>query len=148
MTPFPHRYSAHLEGGPAGYAKLSSRGLPYLRVASPAEFDGPGDAWSPEHLLLASVATCFLLTFRAIAGHSSFAFTSLAVDASGIVERTDGVTRFTAITLRPKLFLAAGADVDRAGRLLLKAEKNCLVSASLSTPVHLEPEIVATPAVA
>ena len=148
MTPFPHRYDVHLTGAAAGYATLSSAGLPYLRVAAPAEFDGPGDAWTPEHLLLASVETCFLLTFRAIALRSSYAFTRLEVEASGTVDRQDGVTRFTAITLRPTLVVAGNADVERARQLLARAEKNCLISASLSTPVHLEPEIVVAEAVA
>jgi uncharacterized OsmC-like protein len=30
-------------------------------------FDGPGDAWSPENLLLAAVQSCFLFTFQAVA---------------------------------------------------------------------------------
>ena len=148
MKPFPHRYDVRLTGAPEGYAKLSSAGLPYLRVAAPEEFDGPGDAWSPEHLLLASVETCFLLTFRAIARLAKFEFTALEIDVSGTVDRQDRITRFTAIMLRPKLVVADGADHARARELLIKAEKNCLVSASLSTPVQLDAEIVTARAVA
>ena len=148
MKPFPHRYDAQLVGGATGYAELGSAGLPDLIVASPADFDGPGDAWSPEHLLLGAVESCFVLTFRAIAHHSRFAFISLEVDGEGIVDRKDGVTRFSAITLRPRLIVSGDADVDRGRQLLAKAEKNCLVSASLSTPVHLEPEIVVAKAAA
>jgi uncharacterized OsmC-like protein len=58
------------------------------------------------------------------------------------VDRKEGATRFTEIVLRPRLTLPAGADRDRAMRVLEKSEKACLVSASLSTPVRLEPEIV------
>ena len=148
MKPFPHQYDAQLVGGATGYAELGSTGLPDLIVESPADFDGPGDAWSPEHLLLGAIESCFLLTFRAIARHSKFAFISLEVAAEGLVDRKDGVTRFTTVTLRPKLVVGADADVDRARQLLAKAEKACLVTASLSTPVHLEPEIIATEAVA
>jgi organic hydroperoxide reductase OsmC/OhrA len=43
--------------------------------------------------------------------------------------------------LRPRLVVAQGTDRERALRLLEKSEKHCLVSASLSTPVRLEPEI-------
>jgi organic hydroperoxide reductase OsmC/OhrA len=67
MTPLPHHYDVQLTGGPSGYAQLSTPGVPDLRAAAPSDYDGPGDAWSPEHLLPASVQTCFLLTFRAIA---------------------------------------------------------------------------------
>jgi peroxiredoxin-like protein len=148
MHPLPHRYDAKITGTPDGYAQLSSAGLPHLRVAAPADFDGPGDAWSPEHMLVAAVQTCFLLTFRGIARKARLEFITLEVDASGVVDRADGVTRFTEITLRPKLSISAAADQARARDVLAKAEKNCLVSASLSTPVRLEPEIVTVKAVA
>jgi organic hydroperoxide reductase OsmC/OhrA len=67
MKPLPHSYEIALSGGPAGYATLSTEGVPALSSAPPKEFDGPGDAWSPEHLLLASVLACFIFTFRAVA---------------------------------------------------------------------------------
>jgi peroxiredoxin-like protein len=116
-------------------------GLPDLTSAPPPEFDGPGDACSPEHLLLASVETCFLFTLRAIARASRVEFETCEVTAEGTVDHTDGVTRFTDIVLRPRLRLATGADPDRPRRAMEKAEKACLVSASLATPVRLEAEL-------
>jgi peroxiredoxin-like protein len=143
MKPLPHRYDVRLSGGPANYATVSVAGVPELRSAPPLDFDGPGDAWSPEHLLLAAVETCFLFTFRVVAQASKLPFASLDVNAEGVVDRQDSVTRFTEIVLRPRLVLAPGADADRARRALEKSEKACLVTASLSTPVRLEPTIVA-----
>jgi peroxiredoxin-like protein len=119
---------------------LSSDGVPDLATAPPLEFGGPGDAWSPEQLLLAAVEACFLLTFRAIAQASRIEFASLAVEAEGVVDRRDGGMRFTEIVLRPRVTLPAGADPVRVRRALEKAERGCLVSASLGTPVRLEPE--------
>jgi peroxiredoxin-like protein len=141
MTPLPHRYDVQLTGGPSGYAQLSTPGVPELRTAAPRDFDGPGDAWSPEHLLLAAVQTCFLLTLRAVARASKVEFAALELAATGTVDRQNGITRFTEIVLRPRLTLPAGADRDRALRALEKSEKACLVSASLSTPIRLEAEI-------
>ena len=141
MKPLPHQYSARIAGGPVGYATVSSGGVPDLRTAAPLDFDGPGDAWSPEQLLLAAVEACFLLTFRAVAQASRLEFVSLAVEAEGIVDRVDGVTRFTEIVLRPRVTLPAGADRIRVQRTLEKAERACLVSSSLDTPIRLEPEI-------
>lgn len=140
MKPLPHRYEVRITGGPEGYARLSSPGVPELRTAAPAEFDGPGDAWSPEQLLLAAVQACFLLTFRAVAKASGLDVTALSVDAEGVVDRANGVTRFTEIVLRPRLALPAGVDTVRVRRALEKAERACLVSASLATPIRLEPE--------
>ena len=55
MKPFPHHYSARLTDGAFAYAELTAGGVPPLRTAPPPEFEGPGDAWSPEQLLLAAV---------------------------------------------------------------------------------------------
>jgi peroxiredoxin-like protein len=142
MKPLPHVYEVVLSGAPTGYATLSTEGVPELRLAPPRDFDGPGDAWSPEHLLLAAVETCFMFTFRAVAQASRFEFLSLELLGRGTVDRKEGVTRFTEIVLRPRLRLSMGTDRERAMRMLEKGEKACLVTASLSTAVRLEPEIV------
>ena len=141
MKPLPHRYTVRLAGGPSGHASLTADGLPDLRAAPPLDFDGPGDAWSPEHLLLAAVETCFLFTLRAVARASLVEFTTCDVIAEGTVDRADGATRFTEIILHPRLRLAPGADPDRARRAMEKAERACLVSASLATPIRLEAEL-------
>ncbi len=141
MKPLPHNYDVHLTGGPSGYALLSTPGVPDLRTAPPADFGGPGDAWSPEHLLLAAVQTCFLFTLRSIARASHVDFSTLVLDAAGTVDRQEGVTRFTEIVLRPRLEIARGTDRERVLRMLEKSEKLCLVSASLFTPIRVEPEI-------
>jgi peroxiredoxin-like protein len=141
MKPLPHYYEVHLADAPSGYGLLSADGVDDLRVAAPTGFDGPGDAWSPESLLLAAVQSCFLLTLRAVARHSHIDVVDLQVDAVGTVDRRDGVTRFTEIVLRPTLTVAPDFDRDRAMRLLEKSEKGCLVSASLSTPVRIEAQI-------
>jgi peroxiredoxin-like protein len=141
MKPFPHRYTARIAGGAGAYATLSSPGVPDLRTAAPLDFDGPGDAWSPEQLLLAAVQACFLLTFRAVAAASRLEVAGIAVEAEGIVDRIDGRVCFSEIVLRPRVALAAGVDWIRVQRVLEKAERSCLVSASLKTPVRLEPEI-------
>ncbi len=142
MKPLPHIYSAQLSGGPDGYTTVTAAGLPGIRVAAPADFDGPGDAWSPEHLLMAAVESCFLLTLRAVARASKLDFESRELSGEGTLARKDGATRFTEIVLRPRLKLPAGADRDKAIRILEKSEKACLISASLSTTIRLEPEIV------
>ncbi len=142
MKPLPHIYEVRISGGPAGYATVRADGPPEMRIAAPRDFDGPGDAWSPEHLLLAAVESCFLLTLRSVANASKVPFTALELSGEGTVDRKEGVTRFTGIVLRPRLTVPAGADLDRARRVLEKSEKACLIAASLATPIRLECEIV------
>jgi organic hydroperoxide reductase OsmC/OhrA len=136
-------YEVGLSGGAAGYAALTTDGVPPLSSAPPRDFDGPGYAWSPEHLLLASVLTCFMFTFRAVARACKFDFLSLDLRGSGTVDRKDGTTRFTEIVLKPRLTLPKGADPERANRVLEKGKTACLVTASLAVPVRLEAEILA-----
>ena len=71
MKPLPHQYEVDLTGGPSGCGLTSTVNVPALCVAHPLEFDGPGDRWTPEHLLLASVEACLLLTFQARAKHAN-----------------------------------------------------------------------------
>ena len=145
MKPLPHLYEVTLSGGPTGYATLLAGGVPSLRSAPPKDFDGPGDSWSPEYLLLAAVEACFMFTFRAVAQASKFDFVSLDLSGNGTVDRKDGVTRFTEIVLRPQLTLPKGANPERARRMLEKGKDACLVTASLSVRVRLEVEIVVAP---
>lgn len=85
---------------------------------------------------------CFMLTFRAHAGIARFPWISLACEVGGTVERIDRVTQFTSLTIRPRLEVAPGADREQALRLLAKAESGCLVSNSLKSAIHLEPDVV------
>lgn len=141
MKPLPHRYSARIAGGPDGYATLSSGGVPDLRTAPPLDFDGPGDAWSPEHLLLASVSACFLFTLRAIARASRAEFIDVDVQTSGTVSKADGVVRFTAIVVQAAFMLPAGGDREKLQRAIDKAAGHCLVTSSLSVTPRIEATI-------
>ena len=141
MKPLPHRYEVRICGGPGSYPMVHSAGLPDLRTAPPVDFDGPGDAWSPEQLLLGAVGACFVLTFRAVARASRIDFTSIGVEVDGVVDRTNGSVRFTEIVLRPRVALPAGVDTARVRWVLEKAQRACLVSTSLATPVRCEPEL-------
>jgi peroxiredoxin-like protein len=141
MLPFPHHYQVQAAATAAGDITLESGALQPLPSAPPVEFGGPGDKWSPETLLVAAVADCFVLTFRAIAAASAMTWTSLACDAVGTVERIERVTSFTEITVRARLQIPDGADEAKARRLLEKAEQSCLISNSLKATVHLLAEV-------
>ncbi len=117
-------------------------------MAPPREFGGPGDAWTPEHLFLGAVEACFLFTFRAVARASKLDFINVNVHAEGTVDRYAGVTKFTEIILRPRMTFAHGVDRAKVAAILAKTEKNCLISASLTTPVRVEAEIVESEAAA
>ena len=144
MQPFPHHYTVAATGSADGEVELHSERLSTLRSASPAEFDGPGDRWSPETLLVAAIGDCLILTFRAVARASGFAWTSLECDVTGTLDRIERTTRFVAFDVRARLHVPHGTDPDRARQVLEKAERSCLISNSLSGAIHLIPVIEVT----
>lgn len=138
MHPYPHTYLVEASASPTGDLTVSSPRLPDLAVAPPQEFDGPGDRWSPETLLCAAVANCFILTFRAHARASKFEWTALQCRTEAVLENVGGVAQFTRFTTHATLKIPAGADAAKARSLLQRAEDRCLVTNSLKGERHLD----------
>ena len=142
MQDFPHHYKVAAAGEPDGDVSLSSGEIEVIRSAPPAEFGGPGDKWSPETLLVASIADCLILSFRAIARASKFPWTSLTCEVEGTLERIEGVLKFTDFMVEAMLSVPQDANEDRAQRLLQKAEEICLITNSLSSKTRLEATVI------
>jgi peroxiredoxin-like protein len=141
MQDLPHHYRVGAAAIPEGFVALSSPGLARLESDSPAEFGGAGDQWSPETLLVAAIADCFVLTFKTVARASKFEWTSVSCEVEGTLDRKDGRLQFVSYRVRAVLEVPAGTDEKRARRLLEKAEENCLITNSLNGELTLEPEV-------
>jgi peroxiredoxin-like protein len=131
MKPLPHHYEVIVTAEDQGPVELQSPGIAPLVSAPPLEFDGPGNLWSPETLLVAATADCFVLTFKAIAASAKLKWSKIICAVNGTLDRAEDGVRFTEIVLRPRLEIPAETDPDKAERLLQKAEKACLVGKSL-----------------
>jgi organic hydroperoxide reductase OsmC/OhrA len=142
VHPYPHLYTASAAARPDGDVAVTSPRLPEITTAPPAEFDGPGDVWSPETLLCASIADCFILTFRAIARASNFEWTGLDCRVEGVLDRADGVAQFTRYTTHARLEIPQAGDLAKARMLLERSEHRCLVNNSLKGTRTLEAEVV------
>ena len=142
MHAYPHLYTASAAAGPSGGVAVTSPGLPEIATAPPPEFDGPGGTWSPEALLCASLADCFILTFRALAKGSKFEWIGLDCRVDGVLEKADGVTRFTKYTTYATLKVARESDVAKGRTLLERAERYCLVSNSVNGTRAMVAEVV------
>jgi len=142
MHALPHYYTVAANAGERGHVELTAPRLPALHSDSPAEFDGPGDCWSPETLLTGAIGDCVILTFRAVARASHLPRTSLRCEVTGTLDRIDRVTRFTDVQVRAYLTVPAGVDPAIAQRALEKAERGCLIANSLNAAVHFVPEII------
>lgn len=142
MHPFPHHYRAEAGATQTGIIQLRADSAPALDTAAPPEFDGPPGYWSPETLLVGSVADCYILTFRAVARASKLQWEHLAVDVEGVLDRVEGMTRFVRFTIKPRLQIASGVSQTLARTVLDKAERSCLVTNSLSADCTLEPTLI------
>jgi organic hydroperoxide reductase OsmC/OhrA len=118
---------------------VKARGNPALAVATPPEFGGPEDTWSPEELLVASVASCVLSTFLYFAERFELPFSSYSSASRGTVEKTPEGLRFTGVDVSISIGVPDGKAAGKAAALRLKEklEKYCPVSASLGCPVRL-----------
>ena len=105
------------------------------------EFKGEPGFWTPEHFLLAGVASCFTTTLRALSELSKYEYLGLEVGVTGTLAKGENGYRFTDVVIRPSLIVAAERDVDRGLRLLEKAEKACFVTRSLNAKVVLVPRV-------
>jgi organic hydroperoxide reductase OsmC/OhrA len=142
VQPYPHRYTANAQVQQGGGVIASSAGLPDIDMAAPREFDGPGDLWSPETLLCASVATCFILTFRAFARAARLDWSELDCRVEGVLDRLEGVAQFAGFTTYVKLTIPSGTDPERARSLITKSEDRCLVTNSLKGTRQLVVDLV------
>ncbi|MDP2188943.1 MAG: OsmC family protein [Sphingobacteriaceae bacterium] len=134
-----HNYHVQLKWQEGRIGSLQSAELnDKITVATPPEFEGgvPG-IWSPEHLFTASVLSCFMTTFLAIAGFSKLEFESFDCDATGVLSKVEGKFMMTEVVLRPRLIIMDESKVERAQRILEKAETNCLITNSILTKVNL-----------
>jgi len=137
MHDLPHHYKVAATAGPEGDVNLASDELDPIPSAPPREFGGPGNRWSPETLLVAAVADCFILSFRAIARASKLSWVSLKCEVEGTLERSEGTTKFTAFVVNATLAVPKDTTEERANRILEKAEASCLITNSLSGATHL-----------
>jgi peroxiredoxin-like protein len=118
-------------------------GIPFtLDFSVPPEFGGEGGMWTPEHLLLSAVASCFVATYRGMATKSNLDFQTIEITVEGVIEKQEGSLRFTRIILRPEALIGREEDRARASRLLEKAEQGCLIARSLSAEIEMQPKIL------
>ena len=134
-----YRIKAFGAGGRNGVVQAEGV-LSSISFSAPPEFLGEPGRWTPDHFLVAAVASCFVSTFSGIAEKSRLGFASFNQDAEGLLDNEDGIWRFTEIKL-PVVSLLKGEDRDRAIRLLEKAEKSCLIARSLQCKVVLFPAV-------
>ncbi|TDD97378.1 OsmC family protein [Flavobacterium cellulosilyticum] len=138
-----HNYNVNLKWILGRKGGISSPELDNsIKVATPPQFPkGIEGIWSPEHLLTASVVSCYMTTFLSIAENSKLEFDEFTCAAKGKLENIDGKYLMTEIILEPTLSIYKEANTARAERILQKSEAACLISNSIKSKVTMTPTI-------
>ena len=138
----PYYYETEVDWIDRRSSVLAAPGMPDIEVTPPPEFQGTEGTWTPEHLFVGSVTSCYVTTFLAIAELSKLEFASISCGATAKLEKLEGSGfQITEITLKPNLVLRHASDAERAGRIMEKVKRNCLISNSIKAVVSLEPRI-------
>ena len=133
-----YQLTATWESGRKGVAKVPGVD-PKIRFSSPPEFKGDPGFWTPEHLLLAAVASCFVVTFYALAERALVDFGRLELSVEGVLGALEGRLSVQQIILQPTVTVFQTQDRDRAYGLLERTEHGCLIARALKCPVLMEP---------
>jgi organic hydroperoxide reductase OsmC/OhrA len=120
---------------------LAAEVRPDIAVGSPREWNGTGEQWAPEELLVGSVNSCIMLTFLTLAKARGVDLVGYGSDAEGTLEKVGGVYQMTKITVRPRVVVASEAQRDAAHRAMGHVEAHCFMSQSVKAAVTLIAEV-------
>ncbi len=120
-------YQAELQWQGGRTATVASGDRPELTIAPPPDFPaGESGRWSPEHLFLAALQSCTMLSFLAHCEHNDLEVTEYSASASGSIERRGEDHRYAFTHVAVVVQRAHGrrpgrgrARADRKGRARL-----------------------------
>ncbi|MBX2888026.1 MAG: OsmC family protein [Ferruginibacter sp.] len=140
----PHYYEVNVKWKEGRKGELSSPILnETIECATPPEFSGGiPNVWSPEHLYAASINSCYMATFLAIAENYKLAFNSFYCSTKIKLELNEGKYLITEAELTPEVILThPETDTEKTNKILEKSKAHCLVTNSMKTAVTVIPKI-------
>jgi organic hydroperoxide reductase OsmC/OhrA len=143
MSESTHTYETTVQWTEKWQGTLTAPPRAAISTGAPPEFGGTGEVWSPEHLCVAAVNACVMLTFLTIATNSKVPIRGYVSSATGTLEKVEGQgLEITRVVVKPHITVAPDVDRAKVERLVTMAEKRCFISNSLKATVTLEAEIV------
>jgi organic hydroperoxide reductase OsmC/OhrA len=107
-----------------------------LLASSAPEFGGNPERADPEEMFVASLSSCHMLWFLALARAERVRVASYEDEPEGTM---DG-TRFTRVVLRPRVAFDGDPDGEQIRSLHHRAHERCFIANSVSCPVDVEPQ--------
>lgn len=121
--------------------EVSSEYKPNLCVTPPPEFKGPKEFWSPEDIFCASISSCYLLTFKAMARFKKLEWRDIEVSVDAHLEKSATGLKFTKVEIMPVLTICCQSNVDKYLEVLDSAKSNCLVTSSMNCDFSVIPKV-------
>jgi len=113
-----------------------------VHVATAPEFGGKKGEWSPEHLFLSSITSCYMSTYLAFVNKLTFENIDFECSATGQVDLVDGKYKFTFIHVYPRAYVKNESDREKAELAMAKAKRYCLISNSINAEIIQHPEVI------
>ncbi len=138
-------YYYKVEGikGDGKNAVLKEEGLIPLDASSPPEFGGVSGKWTPEHLFVASVVSCYIMTFISVANAMKIEYEEMKCEGTGTLKPTEGnKMEFVEVVLKPYVVVRSEQLKEKVLKAIKVAHDHCLVARSLKSEVKIEPEII------
>jgi organic hydroperoxide reductase OsmC/OhrA len=131
---YSRRHAWHFDGGASVMASSSPHVVP-VPGSDPAGVD-------PEEAFVASISSCHMLWFLALAGKAGWVVDDYRDDAVGVMARNaEGQLAMTVVTLRPAVSFSGPKRPDAAGFADLhhRAHEACFIANSVKTEIRVEP---------
>jgi peroxiredoxin-like protein len=137
-------FQVQLDWGSKFHGVLTARDAEgEIQVATPPEFGGDeAKPWTPEHLFLSSICSCFMSTLLSYAKKNKLEMPDFKCESIGQIEIVNGKYKFTNINLYPKLYIFEEKHRNEAQIILEKAQKYCLISNSINAMLFYHCEII------
>lgn len=133
------------EGVTIGNHRVEFEGRPAVEVSAAPQYRGDPSKLNPEELFLASLTSCQMLTYLALAARAGLDVIAYEDRAEATLAIADRKMRITEVVLRPRISIAASADEAKAHALVSAAHDGCFVANSVACTVRTEAEILRSP---
>jgi len=118
---------------------IETPGKPAIHCSNDPLLGGDPTLPNPEDLLLSSLAACHMLWYLHLASRDGIVVRAYTDVPEGVGETApNGAGRFLRATLRPRIEVAAGADLERADAIHHDVHTYCFIARSVNFPVSYE----------
>jgi organic hydroperoxide reductase OsmC/OhrA len=136
----PFDVTSHWVTEKTGLIYSEDGGTPF-HIEPPQVFGGKPRQWTPEHLLLGAISSCFITTYLAFMEKFHFDADDMRCEVKGEIGISEGRYAFLKIDAFPEIEIRNEESLDKAQQALEKSIKYCLVTQALKIPVTYHSKI-------